>query len=585
MALKWGLFALTALSGCHAWAAAPFVAPAVPSGSIQVMLCPTEVATPGSTRLVTFGLPLPRGSLTSTQLDTVRLLKGANEVAIFVDQLTPWRHRTNAALDGTSVRVARVQLNYSFAGTACEPVTVSWGGPPRTQTRPMLVTPRTGWHTVTTGTFVSADAVEEPDVYAVLPKEWLANGVLKGVRNVPFDASVPLTRENPATMDATQHWPGYTELDHAQKNNFFSMINEDDPAVTTLCEYKTDFDPWLYDRSSTMYALYFRSGSFKALREAVRASDFYLDHINASGYFTLKNGDAKYVYAENLAYTIWATGDTSLSPKLNAMLGALDNFNHVLPTDPGRMWTERHAAFKLLSNVIAYELNGGSAQRDKVNAIITQLERHQNGADGTIPQPAGYVDGAFYHLGSQHDNDWAAGSYGASSWMSVLLTDALLRAYLTAEDNTTAVILRRLGNFLRASVITTTAHSYDTYSGPLASPRYGVLSNGATGRVYADDVEHGLDVATGLAWSAYFADLTGQSALADQFRDTAEDLYFTYDTSVNHWVRPDGPASGVTAFRVSPWRKYGWEHRVSVGFAWAMGAGGASETIFANGFQ
>ena len=118
MGMKWGVFALAGLAAGPLWAAAPFVAPAVPSGSVQVMLCPTEAAPAGSSRLVTFGLPLPRGSLASANLNTVRVVKGSSEVATFVDQLTPWRHRTNAALDGTSVRVARVQFNYTFAGTA-----------------------------------------------------------------------------------------------------------------------------------------------------------------------------------------------------------------------------------------------------------------------------------------------------------------------------------------------------------------------------------------------------------------------------------------------------------------------------------
>ena len=63
----------------------------------------------------------------------------------------------------------------------------------------------------------------------------------------------------------------------------------------------------------------------------------------------------------------------------------------------------------------------------------------------------------------------------------------------------------------------------------------------------------------------------------------ARDLYFSYDIGVNYWIRPLGPASGLTAYRVAPWRKWGWEHRVSVGFAWAMGASG--DTIFANGYD
>lgn len=564
-------------------AAAPFIAAPVPAGSIPVQLCPTDAVTNGSPHLVTFGLPLPRGSLTNAQLASVRVLKGTNEVPAFVESMTPWRHRSNASIDGASVRVARIQIDYTFAGSACEPVTLSWGGAARTQNRPSLLPPRNAWHLVGSGTFVAADAVREPDVYAVLPKEWLAKGVLKGVQDLPFDASITATRDDPATMDAIEHWPAWSEADHALKNNFFSEINEDDPAVQAAnrCPYKTDYEPWLYDRSATMYALYFRGGSLKALREAVRASDFYAGHIDANGWFTLKGEDTKYVYPENLAYTAWLTGDSTQLAHVPAMLAAHDTFPDVWVTNPDRFWTERHAAFKLLANAIAWELDGGNALRDKVNAEIAELVRHQDGAGGQIPHPAGFVDGGLYHLGTQHDYDWDETSYGASSWMSVLLVDAALRAYATAEDLPTANLVRRLGNFLRVATVDTLEHSYDTYEDTLALPRYAMLSDGSDGQRNYEDIEHGLDVAAGLAWAGYFADLTNQADA--RLRQRATDLYFSYDIGVNYWIRPGGPSAGLTAYRVAPWRKWGWEQRVSVGFGWAMGAGG--DSIFANGFD
>ncbi|WP_313920162.1 hypothetical protein [Tahibacter sp.] len=89
-------------------AAAPFPAPPVTSSSIPVSLCPTENLAAGP-RLVTFGLPFPRGSLTQAGLITVRLLRSNVEVPIHVDQLAPRRHRYDAALDGASVRIARIQ--------------------------------------------------------------------------------------------------------------------------------------------------------------------------------------------------------------------------------------------------------------------------------------------------------------------------------------------------------------------------------------------------------------------------------------------------------------------------------------------
>lgn len=576
--------ALAVAIAAPALAVEPFMAPAVGSGSLAVQLVPTEAVAAGNSTLVTFGLPFPRGSLTVAGLASVRVLKGGVEIPAYVDQMTPWRHRLDPALDGTSVRVARIQIHHAFAGTSAETITVSWGGQARQLDVTSLVPVRNGWHTVTSGTYVAADNVQEPDVYAVLPREWLSKGALKGTQSVAFDSTNGEARDNPTTNAAVDHWPAYYEADRAAKNNFYSSINQDDVRVTAgnQCPYKTSYEPWLYDRASAMFVLYLRSGFFSSLREAVRASDFYTDHVNASGYFDLKNGDTKYVYAENLAYRYWLTGDDTALTRLSAIVSAQGGFNDNWTPGTG-FWTERHAAFKLLANVVDYEINGG-ARAATVDNLVGRMVSHQNGANGQIPQPPGYVDGGLYHYGSQHDGDWADGSLGASSWMSMLLVDAMLRAYSTSEDPAIANFIRRMGNFLRASTITTSNHSYDSYGGPLALPRYGMLSDGSDGQVNASDVEHALDVASGVAWANYFAELL---QLPDaRLAEAAEDLYFTYDVGVNFWIRPNGPSSGLPAYRVSPWRKFGWEHRVSGGMGWTMLAATATtDAVFGNGFD
>ena len=55
---------------------------------------------------------------------------------------------------------------------------------------------------------------------------------------------------------------------------------------------------------------------------------------------------------------------------------------------------------------------------------------------------------------------------------------------------------------------------------------------------------------------------------------------------MNFWIRPNGPNSGLPAYRVSPWRKYGWEHRVSGGLGWAMAAATErGDPVFTDGFE
>jgi hypothetical protein len=488
------------------------------------------------------------------------------------------------SLDGTSVRVARVQIRYSFAGSAPETIQVAWGGAPRQLDVAASVPARDGWHTVASGSFIAADGVQEPDVYAVLPKDWLARGVLKGNRTLAFDDANTEARDDPAVNAAIQHWPDYTEADRAAKNNFYTIVNQDDPRVSpgNQSPYRTEYEPWLYDRAASMFVLYLRSGFTSALREAVRASDFYSDHLTADGFFDMRDGDTKYAYAENLAYRYWLTGDETALQRVEAVVEAHDGFNHSWSPSTG-FWTERHAGFKLLADQVAYELEGG-AYADKVTAVVSRLAWHQDGADGQIPRPSGYVDGGLYHYGSQHDGDWADGELGASSWMSSLVVDAMLRAYATSEDPLIANFVRRMGNFLRASTVMTLQHQYDNHDGALALPRYAMLSDGSDGQVNDADVEHALDVAASIAWAHYFAEATGQGdpALAEM----AETLYFTYDEGVNFWIRPNGPNSGLPAYRVSPWRKYGWEHRVSGGLGWAMAAATErGDPVFTDGFE
>ena len=88
----------------------------------------------------------------------------------------------------------------------------------------------------------------------MLSKEYLSNGALKLSRLRPFNNEIPLTRENPSIVETTTY-PNYEAFDHSQLNFFFSIINEDDPLVTesNKCLFKTDSEPWLYDRATAIY--------------------------------------------------------------------------------------------------------------------------------------------------------------------------------------------------------------------------------------------------------------------------------------------------------------------------------------------
>lgn len=333
---------------------------------------------------------------------------------------------------------------------------------------------------------------------------------------------------------------------------------------------RREYEPWLYDRASTMFSLYFRSGFPKALREAVRHADFYRRHVTATGFFDLKDyPDEKYSYNECLAYLHWLTGDAAPLPQIAQVVSAFDGV-------PSRwspalnFWTERHVGFKLLAQTVAYEVLGGTPRADAVRTTMSDLQWHQDGASGQLP--ANRVDGGLYHLGSQHDWDWAEGSLGASPWMTALVLDAAVRVYAAGEAGSTADFIRRIGTFERAGLRVSDEHDYENAGGSVTMSVYALLYDGRIGTAEWADVEHSLDVASTLAWSAYFADLLGYSGSAA--RADAASLYATYAFGVNYWIRPAAPESGLSAFRVAPWRKYGWEHRTSGSLAWLMGQSG-----------
>ena len=572
----------------------PFFAPAQPSGSMTVTLHPMENVTPGTARLVTFGVPFTRGSMTAAGLATVRVLNGGAEIAAHVEAQTPWRHLTNASIDGQSVRVARVQIQHTFGVSFpnSESVTVEWGGVARTLDVPTLTDPLTGWHPVTTGTFVASDGISEPDVYALLPKAVLAQGVLTLRRSEPFAASISATRDDPVAEDAVEHWPGYEEADRAFKNNFFTSINEDDPQVTTygdghLNPYKTDDEPWLYDRSSTFFHLYIKTGFLRPLREAVRSTQYYRSQLHgagvspaaSAGIFKLKQpnpagvtggNDAMYSYAECFAYDHWLTGNPQDITPVRWVVATHDAYSETSHWAPGLgTWTERHTAFATLANLVAFELTGEAPFRQAVLTQTADFIWHQNGAGGQLP--AGRLDGGMYHYGAQHgDGDFTV--LIASPWMTSLTVDAMTRAYAVSEDAEIAGFVVRAAQFQAAAAHFDENHAFDTAGAALRYPHYLTRFDGAPDAIDGYDdtaINHALEVAATIAWGAYFQHLL--NGVPDPaIEASARELYTAFDAGVNHWIRPAAPPLGFTAFRVAPWRKFSWEFRPASGLAWVM---------------
>src|SRR5262249_59153315 len=115
-------------------------------------------------------------------------------------------------------------------------------------------------------------------------------------------------------------------------------------------------------------------------------------------------------------------------------------------------FTERNTGDKLLATEVAYEVTGNATFKSGVQTIVGDLIYHQNGANGQLP--SNRIDGGLYHTGAQHDlSEVSSGDVLiASSWMSALLVDPMVRVFGVWDDNPHVPnFIIRIANFEKAA--------------------------------------------------------------------------------------------------------------------------------------
>jgi hypothetical protein len=549
-------------------AVTPFDVPVVASGETPVTLYPIESVAPGVTTRVSFGVPFPKGFV--TDLATVRLLDAADaEKAVHVSLLTPWRDLATGT-NLSSVRSALVQVDVAFPDSDgdgdADPLnyTIEWGTAARSVP---AITPladiRSNWiqynnASAPAGTdYKTADNVFEPPAYALFTPAWYGEAALK-------------TRLLPAGSDSS--FSGYED---AFANFAETAVNDVDPRVTAgnLVHYVTTDEPWLFDRATALYQLAFRTGNVKFLREGHRGAQFYANHISAQGYFDLKGDDLKYVTGEAISIDYWLTGDARMiqvHQRMNPMFDHAQNATY----NPGGFWTERHAAYKLLGYVTGYELLGDATLAQKARDTFTVYVNHQNNPPAGAPNT-----GMLMHLKPDHgeggSNEWIA-----SPWMSVFLVDAVQRYYLHSGDSRVANFVTRMAdgiNHVGESMYYTDAVDGETHLQPfyLAGPN---LTDAQREMDEWGDMEHGVDVSKIFALAYFFTKQAGSPSSV--YLGRFEELADTGQAAFNYWTRPNAPASGLTAFRLSPARKFNWWFRTTADRDFLLGgdSGGAPDT-------
>ncbi len=511
------------------------------TGSVPITLYPDASVIDQDT-WVSFGVPFPRGAVT----DAAQLLltdADGHELPAHVAPLLPWRTLGDAS--ETSIRAVRVSVQLRFDSTDAVDVRLHWGTP-RTMSVESAPDPWASWMGPVSDEYASSEGVYEPAVYATLPAEWLGTVLLR-------------TRTAPLGADADLSW-----LDDDVANFSETAVNDVDPRVTAdnLIHYQTDYEPWLFDRASTLFSVYARTGDVRWLRSAHRAAQFYAQHLDADGSFDLKGMDLKYSYGVCLLIDLMLTGDTRLVDPIERVGTAGESFNphYTITTN---FWTERHLNYALLAALTAWEATGEEAYATRIEDIVSTMVSH------VASPPGGWTpQGCLLHTMRSHEGDDDDRPI-CSPWMSALLADGIWRYYLDSQDDRALRLLAGLGEF----IATYGLYDAGTESAELAglmvpwylvSDAYQFTDSGAWA-----DIEHTCDVGGLVIRAAWAKRQLGEDPSA--LTSTAQSLLEGCQRNIEMWVRPAGPESGLSVYRLSPPRKYNWWFGTTSDLTWMLG--------------
>ncbi|MCC6559254.1 MAG: hypothetical protein IT372_40545 [Polyangiaceae bacterium] len=368
--------------------------------SVSVHLVPR----PGISGLqrVNFAVPLPKGALTS--ITNVRVRRAGVDIAA--------GKRALALYPDGSIRSVQIQVDLQISGESDLEVRIGEAQVAGT----LSIVP-------VLSTLMSSNGAQVPKVWAFLPATWLsASGVAGPQVTEASVAGTPLSA-----------WSDLCDYDTYE--------------VDAFLEEQSNGAVWLFDRGTTMYRGYVRTGERTPLFSAYRETSIYRSGISASGDTPVpgKYGNLMYHYAQNMAIHYLLSGDDRFRESaelISTRIGQLWN-----PWWNGeRHWTERNAGFMLLAYVwTAIVSDNRSAEfwgkaDDVVNASL-DVQNSYSGGSSTAR--------CFAHTADSHGEPY--GYWGCSPWMSAILADGLDQ-YATERGGARATAARssivKLGRIL-----------------------------------------------------------------------------------------------------------------------------------------
>lgn len=364
---------------------------------------------------VTIGIPFPPSML--TDVSRLRILDASgNEVPAHVEATVLWYAKDR------SVRAARVQFRAHLHDG--EGVYYFALGKPRAQDAP-------GW-SYASELVTDAQGVRVAPALATLDPAWLCASLIAGPQ-------APATKgEAYAKYVATQfEWARKLPVD--------------------------DHTAWLFDRPSTLFKAYVRTGRFDYLQAADESYHFYMRYMKRDGLpmspfcgggwtYGKEPCDVKYVYVEPILLALALTGDDSEHDAhlVEKMVTLWQNGGWAGTPgpylNPGEHFTERQAGLGLLATINAYELTGNPRYLKYSNERVGWLYEHQRDNPDKLGD-----DGSWRNSWNLHEDDsWhpERDVRGSSPWMSENIIDGLWHTWLVTGDKRIPEMITAFGRYM-----------------------------------------------------------------------------------------------------------------------------------------
>lgn len=369
----------------------------------------------GADVALSVGIPFAPGVLRDAR--QLRILdENGIEVPAAVQPTLSWSFK-----DG-SIRAVRAQFRVRL--TASAQTFYFAVGEPRTHDLP-------GWPYVN-GLVDGGQGFAVPAALATLTPAWLSGSLIAGPQQ-------PATNGEP--------YANYV----AAQFKWAAKLPASDPTA------------WLFDRPTTLYKAYIRSGRFDYLQAADLSYRFYMKYIRRDGLpmspmcaggwtYGDKPCDVKYVYVEPILLSLALTGDDAdhNAGVVDDMMTLWENGgwnNKPGPySSPSQYFTERLAGLGLIETVSAYELTGNDRYLKRVKDRVDWLYQHQQ----DNPDHLGN-DGSWRNSWNLHENDsWnpATDVRGSSPWMSENIIDGLWHAWLVTGDPRIPGMITGFGRYM-----------------------------------------------------------------------------------------------------------------------------------------